>query len=122
LEPPVSCGRINSPRVFTREIKPASASEPGANTATFIVSRTGSTASSLIANISYNGTATASSDYVSKTQTLTFAAGTTQQTFSVTINGDRTVEPNETFTVVLSNPSGAIIGTGTGTVTILNDD
>ncbi|MCI0535950.1 MAG: hypothetical protein L0Z50_12060 [Verrucomicrobiales bacterium] len=69
-----------------------------------------------------DGSATAGSDYVFKTQTFTFTAGSTQQIFSVVINGDRTVEPNETFNVVLSNPSGATIGPATGTVTILNDD
>src|SRR5262249_8635351 len=50
------------------------------------------------------GTATAGSDYVAKTGTLTFAAGgpATQQ-ISITINGDTTPESNETFSVNLSN-------------------
>jgi hypothetical protein len=35
---------------------------------------------------------------------------------------DTVVEPDETFTVVLSNPQGATLGTASGTVRILNDD
>src|SRR5207237_7757539 len=40
----------------------------------------------------------------------------------VTINGDQRFEPDETFTVNLSNPVNATISRGTGTGTILNDD
>jgi Ca2+-binding RTX toxin-like protein len=68
------------------------------------------------------GRAAAGSDFVSKTQLLTFAPGVTVQTFSILINGDRTVEADEIFNVVLSNASGADIETGTGVVTIKNDD
>ena len=38
------------------------------------------------------------------------------------VNGDSVNEPNETFTVVLSAPTNATIGAGTGTGTIQNDD
>ncbi|WP_459986789.1 hypothetical protein, partial [Nocardioides sp. AN3] len=38
------------------------------------------------------------------------------------ITGDTTVEPDETFTVTLTSPTNATIATGTGTVTIRNDD
>ena len=53
---------------------------------------------------------------------LTFAAGTTQQFVDVTVNGDTTVESNETFFVNLSSPSGATIADGQGQGTITNDD
>jgi hypothetical protein len=69
-----------------------------------------------------NGSATAGSDYAATAFTFTFTAGETSKVFSVTINGDQTPEPNENFTVVLSNPVNATIGTGTGTGTIINDD
>ena len=69
------------------------------------------------------GTASAGSDFQTKTQTLTFSPGTTSLVFQVAIVGDRTKEQTETFTVVLSSPTGgATIGTGTGTVTIVDND
>jgi hypothetical protein len=69
-----------------------------------------------------NGTATAGSDYVAKSGTLTFAAGVTAQTITLTVNGDTTKEANETFNVTLSSPLNATLGTATGVVTIVNDD
>ena len=69
-----------------------------------------------------NGTATSGSDYTAASGTVTFAAGATSATISVTVLGDRTGEPDETFTVSLSNPSGLTLGTSSATVTITNDD
>lgn len=40
----------------------------------------------------------------------------------VTVTGDLLVEPDETFTVVLSAPVNASILDGTGVGTILSDD
>ncbi len=71
----------------------------------------------------FDGTATVlDNDYVAKSGTLTIFAGALGGTISVTINGDTFAEQNETFTVVLSNPTHAAIERGTGTCTILNDD
>ncbi|MCA1613072.1 MAG: right-handed parallel beta-helix repeat-containing protein, partial [Acidobacteria bacterium] len=66
-----------------------------------------------------DGTATAGSDYASTSGTLTFAAGQTVQTISVPVLADGPGEPDETFTVTLSNPTNAVIsdGTATGTIT-----
>ncbi|MEY2518221.1 MAG: large repetitive protein, partial [bacterium] len=71
-----------------------------------------------------NGTATAGSDYTAASGIATFAAGATTATISVTVIGDATVEPNETFTVTLSNPTGSLtLGSpSSATVTITNDD
>ena len=68
------------------------------------------------------GTALAGSDFQSKTQTLTIAAGQTQVIFQVAIVNDRVAEPTETFTVTVSNVTGAPVTKGTGTVTIIDDD
>ncbi len=54
-----------------------------------------------------NGTATAGSDYVAQTGNLTFTAGQTSKTIAVVVNGDTTVEPNETFVVNLTEPRRA---------------
>ncbi|HEU4834175.1 MAG TPA: Calx-beta domain-containing protein [Pyrinomonadaceae bacterium] len=70
-----------------------------------------------------NGTAMAGSDYVVSSGTLTIPALATSATFNVSINGDTTVEPNETFSVNLSNASNASsIVSSSATVTIDNDD
>ena len=71
-----------------------------------------------------DGTATvAGNDYVAKTGTLTFAAGETSKTFTVTIKGDKKREANEYFHVLLSGASSnALISYEYGLGTILNDD
>ena len=69
------------------------------------------------------GTATSGTDYTAITGgTLTFAAGTTSQTFDVSVTGDTTDEVDETILVTLSDASGAAISTATGTGTITDDD
>ncbi|MBU8874849.1 hypothetical protein KQ910_13820 [Reyranella sp. MMS21-HV4-11] len=69
-----------------------------------------------------NGTATAGSDYTATSGTLTFAAGETSKTVHVDIGGDTASEANETFTVRLSNASGATIADATAVGTIVDDD
>jgi Ricin-type beta-trefoil lectin domain-like/Calx-beta domain/HYR domain/Secretion system C-terminal sorting domain len=69
-----------------------------------------------------NGTATAGSDYNTTSATATIPAGQTCVTVTFPIVDDATNEPTEAFNVTLSNPSGATINDGTGTVTILDND
>ena len=69
-----------------------------------------------------NGTATAGSDFTAKSGTVTFTPGVTSQQVQIGLLGDTAVESNETFTIVLSSPSGATIADGTATGTITNDD
>jgi hypothetical protein len=72
-----------------------------------------------------NVSASSGSDYTAITsQTETIESGDVADTVFVTINGDATVESNETFTVTISSPSsGIILGSPTvGTGTIVNDD
>ena len=67
-----------------------------------------------------DGTADAGDDYTAKSGTLTFSAGQTSKTISVSIEDDIENESDETFTVTLSNASGADLGTSTATGTIRN--
>ncbi|HEV8251466.1 MAG TPA: Calx-beta domain-containing protein, partial [Gaiellaceae bacterium] len=95
----------------------------GSKTVTLTVTLSSATSSAVTVNYATaNGTATAGSDYTAKSGTLTFAAGTTTQTISITVGGDKTKEPNETFLVNLSNPTNATLGAAQATVTIVNDD
>jgi hypothetical protein len=68
-----------------------------------------------------DGTATAGSDYVATSGTLTFAPGVVVAQVNVPVNGDTLYEPDETFTVGLSNAVNATAGpAAVGTIT--NDD
>ena len=90
---------------------------------TFTVSLSAaSTQTITVAWATANGTATAGSDYNAANGTLSFSAGQTSKTVSVAIRGDRTVEPDETFFVNLSNANNATIADGQGIGTIANDD
>ena len=77
------------------------------------------------------GTATSGTDYAAITAgTLIFAAGTTSQTFSVSVTGDTVNESNETVVVNWSNATNAMISSRSGVVaaalrvdgTIMDDD
>jgi hypothetical protein len=95
----------------------------GTSNATFTVTLSASSYQTVtVAYATANGTATAGSDYVAKSGTLTFAPGVTTQTIAVAVNGDTVLEPNETFVVNLTSPGNATIATAQGTGTILNDD
>ena len=67
-----------------------------------------------------DGSATAGDDYTATSGTLTFAAGDTEKTVSVAIGDDEVNEDDETFTVTLSNATGATLGTSSATGTIKN--
>jgi|GEM_PF-2009321 len=71
-----------------------------------------------------DGSATAASgDYASSTATASWNTGdNTPRTITVFVNGDTDIELDETFSVQLSNASGATIADGSGAGTILNDD
>ena len=74
----------------------------------------------------YDGNATAGSDYVAANGILTFAPGETSKTFDIAVNGDTVYENNESFIVALPSASGAnfnSFATGIHTIaTITNDD
>ncbi|WP_068878075.1 MULTISPECIES: endonuclease/exonuclease/phosphatase family protein [unclassified Phenylobacterium] len=101
--------------------------DDGTKLLTFTVTRGGAAADFSIDYATGGGTASAGGDYVANTGTLTFTAGgPASQTVSVVINGDTTPEPDETFSVSLSNlqvTSGSVVvTTATATGTIQNDD
>jgi uncharacterized repeat protein (TIGR03806 family) len=68
------------------------------------------------------GTATAGVDYNTASGTVTFNPGEVSRPINIVINGDTTVEPDETFVVTLSAPVNATLANATATGTITNDD
>ncbi|MCX7059662.1 MAG: S8 family serine peptidase [Gammaproteobacteria bacterium] len=116
-----------APQQRSVRVSDASVSEGNSGTKTVTVTVTlsspapsGSTTSVRFATAP--GTASAGSDYVNSSGTLTFSAGQTSRTRSFTINGDIDNEGDETFFVNLSSPVGLVIDDGQGVVTIVNDD
>lgn len=69
-----------------------------------------------------NGSASTPSDYTAASGMLTFDAGATTRTITLTIAGDTVAEPDETVTVTLSNPTNATLARAVGTATIRDDD
>ena len=69
-----------------------------------------------------DGTATAGEDYTSTSGALTFTAGEVTKTISVPIADDAEDDGGETFTLTLSNASGADLDDATATGTINDDD
>lgn len=65
-----------------------------------------------------DGTAVAPDNYTAKTGTVTFEVGQTSKDIIVLVNDDAPAETETNFYVVLSNPTNATIGTGTGTATL----
>ena len=117
-------GAIPLPTLSTDSV---SANEGNVGNAAFVFTVTLSAASATPVTVAYataDGTATvAGGDYLVSSGVLTFLpAGPLSQTISVDVVGDLTVEPNEGFTVALSNPVGATIASASGTGTIVNDD
>jgi predicted extracellular nuclease len=97
--------------------------DSGTKTLSFTVSRAGDTTGVTTVDFgTANGSAIAGTDYVAASGPITFLAGETSKTVSVTIDGDTDVEADETFSVTLSNASGATIAASTATGTIINDD
>ena len=70
-----------------------------------------------------DGTATTGDDdYESALGTLTFVPGDQTETIEVTVNGDVGLEPDEIFTVILSDVVNAALSDNQGNGTIENDD
>jgi hypothetical protein len=66
---------------------------------------------------------TADNDYAANSLTgQTIPNGTQNYTFTMSVNGDTSFEPNETFFVNVTNVTGAIVTDGQGQGTIVNDD
>ncbi|NCR07200.1 MAG: hemolysin [Microcystis aeruginosa LG13-11] len=83
-----------------------------------------SNASSQTISVNYataNGTATAGSDYTATIGTLTFAPGVTTQVLNIPILNDSLNEADETFTLTLSSPTNAALGTQTAATTTITD-
>ncbi len=114
-----------TPTIAIADAAPVYETANGTEQAKFIVTLTGAEPNDTV-TVHYgtqDGTAKAGSDYSAENGTLTFAPGQTTATISIPVIGAQLAQHNETFTVVLSNPTDSsgttpIIGKSTGTGTI----
>ena len=96
----------------------------GAGTVTLTVNRIGSIASAASVNFTtQSGTATSGADFTATSGTLSWPAGDgSTRIISVPITDDALVESTEAFSVLLSNPTGTSIISGTATVNITDNE
>lgn len=96
----------------------------GTSALTFTVSLTTSYAKPVtVAYATRDGSATTGdSDYVAASGVLTFAPGEAAKTVVVTVNGDRFLEANETFSLVLGSTKNGKVVKSAGIGTIINDE
>jgi Ca2+-binding RTX toxin-like protein len=99
--------------------------EDGTPVAAVTLTRSGRTQGTATVNIDLNaGTATAGSDYDSRSIVVTFADGEITKTVSIPVIDDTLIEPSETINLSLSsNEVATVLGTKTTAVlTILDND
>ena len=113
-------------------ITPADAVKPEGNSGTtpftFTVTRSGDLSGPTDVNFQVSGGVTNPADPTDfggqfPSGTVQFLASEASKTVTVDVSGDQVVEPDEEFSVTLSNPTGgALITTATATGTVVNDD
>jgi Zn-dependent metalloprotease len=115
---------LDSPAAPRFHVGSASGTEGTGGTTTLSISVTlvDGTNAATVRYATANGTAVAGEDYVAQGGVLTFAPGVTSQDVLVPVLPDALDEGDETFTLNLSAPSNADIGTGSGSGTIVDDD
>ena len=121
-----AAGTIFNDDLPTVSIAATSANKAEGNTGTtgftFTVTRSSNVGTSSV-NWAVANTDTVAADFSGATSgTVVFAAGETSRVLTISVVGETTIELNENFSVVLSSPTGAVLGTATATGTIVNDD
>lgn len=117
--------RYTGGAVPTASIANASVTEPNSASVNATFTLTLSAPSPNTITVKYAtaaGTATAGSDFTRKSGTVTFAPNQTTAKVTVPVIGDTVWEADETFTVSISLPTNAGIGTASATGTIVNND
>jgi F420-dependent methylenetetrahydromethanopterin dehydrogenase len=121
-----AAGVVQADDVPTVSIAATSASKAEGSTGTtaftFTVTRSSGVGTSSVNYALAHGTTTADDVSGTTSGTVSFASGETSKLVTINVVGDTTIELNETFSVALTNPVGATLGTATATGTVVNDD
>ena len=95
----------------------------GTTQAVFTITRPSGAGHASVRYATADGSATAvSGDYQAVSDTLTFLPGETRKAVAVPVTGDRLGEPDESFVLNLSNPTGAGIADGQGRAHVRDDE
>lgn len=112
------------PRTLSIDDVTVTEGDSGSQNAIFTVSLNMAAAQS--ASVEYttssNGNITPDIDYIPVSSTVSIDAGASSTSLSITVYGDTQDEPEETFTIILSNAFNATISDGSGIGTIIDDD
>jgi hypothetical protein len=98
------------------------AAEPGTDTGTFTVTRTGSTSSALTVSFSVTGSATNGTDYQTVPASVVIPAGSSSTTIVIGPLDDNADEGSESVVLTLVADPTYTIGAGQATVTIADND
>jgi hypothetical protein len=95
----------------------------GARRVTIPVTRSSGAGTGTVVLSTVDGTALAGQDYVASNATVSFNAGVTTVNVAVSLVNNTLAEPDETFGVALSSPSGGLVlgSPSAATVTITDD-
>ncbi|HMJ66743.1 MAG TPA: lamin tail domain-containing protein, partial [Candidatus Binatia bacterium] len=114
---------VTIPPVITIVAADATASEPGANTGRFVISRTGNTSRGLFVEFLVSGSAVPDSDYIAITSPVLIPVGSPSVSLTVTPINESVREGNETVILTVTNTAEYVLGAQTrATVTIFDDD
>ncbi len=100
----------------------ANASEPGTDTGTFTITRTGSTTAALTVNVTFSGTATTGADYVNISNTLVIPSGSASLAVAVIAVDDTIPEPTETVIATMLPGTYTIGASPSATVQIADNE
>ncbi|MFO1159714.1 MAG: Calx-beta domain-containing protein [Reyranellaceae bacterium] len=126
-----AAGSIENDDTFVTFTGPVEQAEGNSGSTAFVFTLVGRGDFSVARSVSWavtgsGGNAAGANDFTGNllpSGTVTLEIGETNKTITVLVAGDTTVEPDETFTIALSNPSvGLAIFEGSTTGTILSDD
>jgi hypothetical protein len=123
----VGAGAAQAAPTWSIDDQTVSEGGSGATQVTFTITASGMTPlkPESIDYTTVDGTANTPGDYAATSGTAAVQSVLGEPatfTFTVDVNGDTAPEPDETFTIVLSNPSSGTIADSAGAGTILNDD
>ncbi len=116
----------------TSPANPVTEGNSGQFNVTYTVTRTQTAVAGTVDYATSTGTGTSAAtagttcgfpvDFLTRSGTLTFAAGVATQTFTVPVCGDTVDELNESFAVTLSNPTFGALGSPASVTTTITDD